>query len=255
MRRCAPSRLRSKHRLVSHRLKLEELESRLPPGDMIGLTGTALWGLSLGVEGRGLRPTPLAITQAPLFRRQNIDSAIARFAPSSTSTQISFVPSSRTATYPQSIVTPARGVEQHLADQDIFDCALPTPFDASRPAHRNPRVLSQEGLGHANQTDLMRGPMSEGGGGGSRLASSAEPIPQPPGSMASGNFPLMSAPAATPNTQTKTATSSTMPAPANPAGNVMPPGQGMPLPNNGMPLGGSIHPDMPESTTPPMTPT
>jgi hypothetical protein len=213
MGRCAPPPHGSKRRLVSHRLRLEPLESRLPPGDMIGLSGTALWGLSLGLEGRGLRITPIAITELPVSR-QDTESTTTRAASLSTGMQISFGPGYRAATHEQASLTSASGAEQDLVD--LFNSGLTTPFDLPQPARTTPRGLSQGNPEHGNQGDLMHGPIPGGGGGGSRLPSSAEPIPQQPSSMPAASLPPMSAATAAPNNQSKAAMASRMPTPDEP---------------------------------------
>jgi hypothetical protein len=255
MGRCAPSRLGSTHRLVSRRLTLEQLESRLPPGDMIGLAGTALWGLGLADAGRGLQIAPLATLESPLFYPEAV-SATAWSARPSTSTQISFVPGYPTANE-QARLTSTSGAEQELADHDLFQSGLSTPFDVPRPAHPNPEALSQVGSEHGNQADLLRGPAPAGGGRESPLASSAEPIPQPlpqlPSSTGAGSVPPMNAATAGPSSRSKAATASALPAPANPSGAVVSPGPGIGSSNNSA-TPSVISPDMPESSTPPWTP-
>ncbi|HLJ93749.1 MAG TPA: hypothetical protein VKU02_11225 [Gemmataceae bacterium] len=254
MNGCASSLSRANHRPAIYRLTLEELESRLPPGDMIGLSGMALWGMNLGVDGRGLRIAPLAMAEVPLVGRDT-HSGTASHARDATRTPISLVPTSPTAALKPADVTPASEAKQVFADADLYQCGLVNPFDGSRPAPSKPRAPMQGGMEHANQGDLLRSPMPGGGESGSRVASSPEAMPQPPSSMATGNFPPLGAPLRGSTTQTKPATASAMPAPANPTGNVMSPGQGIHVASIGTTPGGNIHPDMPESDRPPPTPT
>jgi hypothetical protein len=254
MGRYALSRPGSKHRSITYRLTLEELEKRLPPGDMIGLSGTALWGMSLGMDGPGLRIAPTTLSESPNLR-PDADSATARPAPHSTTTQISLVPGSLAATDKAAGLTAAPAAKPDLADYDLFHSGLISPFDVPQPARPNPRGLSQGGVERANQTDLLRGPMPGGGGDGSRGASSAEAPPQPPNSTTPSSFPPMSAGTANPSKQTKAATASTMPAPANSVATVVSSAQGTLPSNTGGTSGPIINPYMPETDTPPRKPT
>ncbi len=243
---------------------VEQLESRLVPGDMLGLSGTALWALSLAGSGAQAGTAGLALTTpAP---QRSVEETTPAASPERFVLEVSARSSVRAA---DSGVATAQTVSQAPA-RDFQDPLASTDLDALKPAvpsggARGRAFASQGGAGHSTGAVML-----DGSGGvtspvrGSVGGLTSAPVATPPAnagwlndllvvnSLASPTAAVApssaGSTAATPATPSGPASPLVQPATVTTAATSLSQGDGQ----NGQ--GNDQPPPMPETDTPPATP-
>src|SRR5438132_12984313 len=113
MRRRAVLRPTSKKRSGSRRLTVEQLEERLPPGEVISLSAAALWGLNFTGSGSDRQAAPIAITSGAEVGRALPTSNVFQVH-SVLSIDVSVTTEARTAPPQQPSPTPAPRANREL---------------------------------------------------------------------------------------------------------------------------------------------
>ena len=191
MRCCNASRSRSKGRPRVYRPQFDTFESRLPPGDMIGLSGSALWGLSMFGSGVATPCSQVALTAAPPVGRGASEAPeVSRRWPGGAAGGAR--PSATTGSPP---TAHALGgfVARNLPgmEQDLFDLLGAADLEHWQRPEAPPQAL--RGTGGADQGGAERG---GGEGRGSTapasgvVAVSGTPVAAPTGT-ATGNLDLV----------------------------------------------------------------
>jgi hypothetical protein len=255
MRRRALFHSVSKRRPSSHRPAVEQLEDRLPPGDVVGLSGAALWGMSLAGARRDPWVAPVAIIEPPPVRyaAETSTAAPVRFL---FSADVSVALGLRESTKEQAGATPVPTLNPKSPNPDFFDPGLRTAFDVF-PSFTNGRALSKGSLDSSEEGHPARIQTSEGSAGGAGSGSSVSSLPSDPAPVApqasGGSIPNMMSPGALPSTA-KTGTSGKQ---TNAGKITLPPQTTAPVGNllSGGQPGGIVNPQWGRIDTPPSVPT
>src|SRR5262249_46473516 len=116
------------------RLIVEQLEDRLPPGDVIGLSGATLWGLGLAGFGRDPFAAPIGITDASQVRQAAEMPTASPVRPLSSTdtavaTDVGIALGSGETPRVQAIAASIPEVSHSSTDQTLFDPGLGTELE------------------------------------------------------------------------------------------------------------------------------